>query len=410
MTAAPTSVGSSRSWLPALTRIAVCVAAGYAAVGATVPVLPGYVTGRLHGTAAAVGWIMGGYAITAVVFRPLFASLVPRWGSRAVMLVGTGLIALASLGYLVAPTLAVLLTFRLLLGAGIAALLAAATVWVVALAPPQQQGWAAGLVGTINYVVLGSCAPLGSWLAGQAGPRAVWVLAGLVPLAGAVALRHAPAPPVPSDRGTDADHVEGRARRAVRTARGVLLPGAALALSAFGYSLVISFSGAVLAAHGVVGSTVVITAFAASMVVVRLTSFRLRVSTTSVPALALLFGTELVGITVLAFATTLWTAVVAGALIGSGMSLIYPALSAIVIRGTRDARQKAAAVGSYGAFVNVGISGGNILLGGVAALSGYPTAVAACAGALLLGWVCAALSTRRAAAAPGSAGEPSRTR
>ena len=57
----------------------------FLAIGAALPVLPGYVRGPLHSGDLAVGIVVGAFALTAVVCRPLAGRQADVRGRRTVL-------------------------------------------------------------------------------------------------------------------------------------------------------------------------------------------------------------------------------------------------------------------------------------------------------------------------------------
>ena len=79
--------------------ISLATGIGYLPFALTIPILPGYVTGRLHGGPAEVGAVVGGYALTSLLSRPVSGALMNRLGARALTIGGTVLTTLATVCY-----------------------------------------------------------------------------------------------------------------------------------------------------------------------------------------------------------------------------------------------------------------------------------------------------------------------
>lgn len=350
----------------------------YVAVGFTIPVLPTHVTAGLGGDASDVGWVMGSYALTAVCARPVFGFYLNRAGTRQVVLLGSILVGLASLLCIGAESVGALIACRLLLGVGLGAVLSAATIWMVALAPSDRQGWAMGMVGTINYLVLAVGAPFGRLLAEFAGMTTTFVIAGTAPLLAAPLVFAVP------------DHHEQRPTAVQEPQRrgapliAATLPGIALTLAAFGHAGIISFSPIALQERGVDDASVVITAFAVTMVITRLFGAKIRWDFTSPRGMAVIFGAEVLGMLLLSVTHGVFAGALVGVLVGVGMSQIYPALGLLVLRAAGP-QQRGPALASYGAFMNIGISAGNGMLGALAASTEYTGVFIATAALITLG-------------------------
>src|SRR5204862_8156480 len=90
----------------------------FLAIGAALPVLPGYVRGPLRSGDVAVGIVVGAFALTAVVCRPLAGRQADVRGRRAVLIAGVPAMALSGVLYLTPTSLATLIVARLVVGAG----------------------------------------------------------------------------------------------------------------------------------------------------------------------------------------------------------------------------------------------------------------------------------------------------
>ncbi len=110
---------------------------------ATVAVLPLYVI-ALGGSVADAGLVAGSLAVVALAFRPLVGYLVDAWRSRPLVMAGTFCFGLASLIYMVAGNVIVILAGRVLHGFGLSAYSTAANVYLARIAPPSRRGEAIG--------------------------------------------------------------------------------------------------------------------------------------------------------------------------------------------------------------------------------------------------------------------------
>src|SRR5919106_4866170 len=125
---------------PAFGLITLATFAYFVSVGVLIPTLPRYVEGPLGGGHVAVGIIIGAFSVTAVLMRPFSGRLGDRRGRRILMVSGATFIALATLGYVPARSLAPLLVLRALTGVGEALFYVGAASAVNDLAPPGRRG------------------------------------------------------------------------------------------------------------------------------------------------------------------------------------------------------------------------------------------------------------------------------
>ena len=158
---------------------------GLLAVGAVLPVLPRYVHGPLGAGNIAVGVVIGSYAITGLLLRPVAGRLADRRGRKPTVLVGSVLVAVGGFLYLLPLGVAGLIVARLVLGAGEGTVFTAGSAWIVDLAPPDRRGRVIGLYGLAVWGGLSVGPLVGELLLHAAGYTAVWIFAGAVPLLGA---------------------------------------------------------------------------------------------------------------------------------------------------------------------------------------------------------------------------------
>jgi MFS family permease len=361
-------MSAAKSPPPAVQRPGVAFAGVFAvtfaalvAVGAVLPVLPRYVHGPLDAGNVAVGVVIGAYAVTGLLFRPLAGRLADRRGRKPAVLLGALVVAASGFLYLLPLGVAGLILARLTLGVGEGTVFTAGSAWIVDLAPPGRRGRVIGLYGLAVWAGLSVGPLLGELLLHASGYTLVWLFAGASPLAGALIASRLPDPfhPVPHAD----EHHPLIAPEAVR-------PGTALALASLGYATVAAFVVLHLEARGVGHGALVFGAFATMVVLTRLIGGDLpdRVGPARV-AVAAALG-EAVGLATIAVAHSLAVALLGALAMGAAFSLLYPSLSLIVVERIPDTR-RGAALGTFTAFFDAGIGLGAPLAGLAAALVDY---------------------------------------
>ncbi|HEX2017230.1 MAG TPA: MFS transporter [Solirubrobacteraceae bacterium] len=350
----------------------------FLAIGAVLPVLPRYVRGPVGAGSLAVGVVVGAFALTAVVGRPWAGRLADRRGRRPVLIAGSLLMAAGGALLFLPAGVPELVLARLVLGAGEGLLFTAGTTWVVDLAPESRRGQAIGLFGLSVWSGLTAGPLLGEGLFAAWGYDAVWALAVIGPLGGALLASrlfdpHRPGPPSPT--------------RSPLLPAGVLGPGLALALANAGYATMAAFIALHLNARGVGHGAAVFTAYAAAVVGTRLLAGRLPDRIGARRSAVAAGVAEAAGLALIASASAWWTAVAGGLVMGVGFSLLYPALALAVVQHV-DPRQRGAGVGGFTAFFDIGVGVGAPLAGAIASLAGYGAAfwgaAAMAAGAALI--------------------------
>jgi MFS family permease len=359
--------------------------AGLVAVGAVLPVLPRYVHGPLDSGDVAVGIVVGSYAVTGLLLRPVAGRFADRRGRRPTVLLGSAIVAVSGFLYLLPLGVPGLIGARLLLGAGEGAVFTAGSAWIVDIAPPNRRGRVIGLYGLAVWAGLSVGPLVGELLLNASGYDAVWIFAGAAPLIGALIALRLP------DTFRPVGHVEQHpliAREAIR-------PGTALALASLGYATVASFVVLHLDARGVGHGATVFGAFATMVVLTRLIGGDLpdRVGPARVATAAA--AVEAIGLTTMALAQSFAVAVAGALAMGAAFSLLYPSLSLIVVSRVPETR-RGAALGTFTAFFDAGIGFGAPLAGVAAALAGYEGAFLLSAAIALVAMttIALAISTR----------------
>ena len=333
---------------------------GLIAIGAVLPVLPRYVHGPLDAGDVAVGVVIGAYAVTGLLLRPVAGRLADRRGRKPTVIVGTLLVCASGLLYLPSLGLAGLIVARLFLGAGEGAVYTAGSAWIIDMAPPARRGRVLGLYGLAVWGGL-SVGPLaGELLLNAGGYRAVWLFAAALPLVGTLIASRVADPFVPLP------HAEPHPLIAPEAVG----PGFAVALASCGYAAVATFIVLHLEARGIGHGALTFGAFAAMIVITRLVAGDLpdRLGAARV-AIGATLG-EAAGLVAIALAQSLPTALVGAMAMGAAFSLLNPSLMLIAVdRVSESAR--GAAMGTFTAFFDAGVGLGAPLAGAVAALSSY---------------------------------------
>lgn len=359
---------------------------GYMPFALTIPILPGYVTGRLHGGPAEVGAVIGGYALTSLLSRPVSGALMNRLGTRALTIGGTVLTMLATVCYPLAGSIAELIGLRLLVGVGMGVMLAATGVWPVQLVAKDRQSWALGLGGTVNYVAIGLGAPLGTLIDQLVGTATTFVISGLIAL-----LVIPIALCVPEVRFSPKTERTGIERG--RALLGTVLPSVALIFTAFGFAAVSSFAVAKFNALGIAGGAAVVTAYSLTVVLLRIAGTWIRWEAAQPVALAGLFLVEALGVALIGVSDGLGAGVIGGVLVGVGMWQIFPVLGLFVVRSVSE-RRRATALSTFGACFTAGVAAGSGSLGLVAKAGGYQVMFLVCAACVCLGLLVAVAAAR----------------
>jgi MFS family permease len=336
-----------------------------------------------------VGVAVGAPALGGVVARPLGGRLADRFGPARLVCAGAAAMSGAVLPLLVLPvTVTWLVASRLVVGMGEGVLMSAATLWLLRICGPARRGRSLGHVGLANYAGLALGPLLAAALGGAARPGPVLVAATVLPWLG-VALC---LPVRASGHATGGRAAASKTPRAAAKARlnPVLGPGVGLALVNVGYVALLSFGAAAAASHGVDRTSMVVPAFAATVIVVRTVLGGAPDRFGAERVLAVSACAEAGGLLLVAGAPTSSLVVMGTVALAAGQALAVPALGLLALRSV-PADGQGAAAGAFFAFFDVGVGAGGPLVGVVAHLGGPVSAL--CAAAVGVGAVAVRAST-----------------
>jgi MFS family permease len=149
-------------------------ALGYAHHALLTPILPLFIK-KQGGTASLVGLVTAAFSVTSFVFRPFIGRAVDNWSSKGMMLLGTLVLGLCSLGYLVYDAV-LLFIFRAIHGIGWAAYNTVSKVLVSATAPTERRGEAAGYYSMSQSVATALVPAIALWILSLANFSGVFVI------------------------------------------------------------------------------------------------------------------------------------------------------------------------------------------------------------------------------------------
>jgi EmrB/QacA subfamily drug resistance transporter len=134
------------------------------------------IMGDFHVGIATAGWLITSYLIVMAALQPVAGKLGDRLGRRRLLLGGLLAFGLASFGAAIAPTLPFLFICRLGQAVAGAIALPNGTALVREVVPPQRRAARYGLVGAAVSFAAAAGPPLGGFIVGAAGWRAIFDL------------------------------------------------------------------------------------------------------------------------------------------------------------------------------------------------------------------------------------------
>ncbi len=369
---------------PAFLLIALSTLAYFIAEGALIPTVPQYVEGPLGGSEAAVGIVVGAFAVTALLLRPWAGRLADRRGRRFVMLIGMVMFAAAGAGYVVAESSWLMVVMRLLTGAGAAFFFVGAATAVTDLAPEARRGEAFSFFSLALYAGVGVGPVLGEVAVQASGfDLAWWLIVAASVLAFALAL------PVPDTRPPERD--EGPMRIVHPAA---IVPGLVILASVWGMAGFFAFTPLYAKELGLADSRFVFLLF--SVVVLLIRGFGAKIPDRLGPGRAARSALVLSGVALLVIGLFDSTPglLVGTAILGVGVALAFPALMTMTVAAAPPA-ERGAAVGTFSAFVDLAFGVGPLTLGFVAEALGLRAVYFAAAGVAFIGLIVLGIRGRR---------------
>lgn len=346
--------------------------------------LPLYARG-LGASDAAIGVIMGCFAVTAMLLRPWTGWAADRYGRRPFMLAGAAVFFVSSLAYGAAAGAVGLVLVRLLHGAGMGLYPTAASAMVADLAPPHRRGEFLGIFGAAGSLAMGLGPITGIVLVERVGFGLLFAVSGAVALAG-LGLT-AVAQETLTTGGTQPFNVS------TAVSRSALVPSLVLFFLMLPYGAQVTFVP--LHAHDQgINPGVFFLVYAAVLTVARGPAGRLSDRVGRAPVAATGLALAAAALVILALGEGLIGLALAGALYGLAFGAAQPALMAWCVDGAAPG-DRGRAMGTFFTALELGIALGAMSSGLAVARWGAPAMFLANAAVALAG-AALALGARRA--------------
>jgi MFS family permease len=364
----------------------------FMAGGVLIGVTPFFVAGPLGAGPAAVGLVVGAFSVSTLVLRPLAGRWTDRHGRRPLLIGGAWLFAVLVPVHLVVTHLVGLVVLRLLLGVAEALYFVAGFAALADLAPPGRAGEALSYNSLALYLGLAAGPLIGQALLGLGGFPLAWIGASLLLVVAAVLASR-----VPETLQTGV--APGPQPPLIHPA--ALVPGLGLFTGVAAVSGFLAFASLHAAHLGLDLWSTVLALFGVVVVGCRILFAQLpdRVAPLRLAAAAL--ATSGVGLVIAAALPSAWGLFLGATALGVGSAFLTPAVFAAIFSRVPSA-QHGSAAGTASVFIDLGFSGGPILVGLVAAAVGIPAAFLAAAALTAAGMALLALGP--ASGAPASPG------
>lgn len=367
----------ARLLTPTFLVVTASALAYFIAIGIVAPVLPVYVKHDLGGRGAAVGVVVGAFAVAAAVLRPVTGRLGDRSGRRVLVVGGAITFGLSVVAYGLVHALPWLVAMRMLSGIGEAAMFVGAATTAQDLAPAHRRGEAASYFSVAIYGGLGIGPVIGEAVRRAWGVADVWFVAGgfgaLAALLGLFtpgpqsALGHVVAPVAPAGLSRR----EAWMRRVFHPA--AVGPGVILLLATAGLAAFTAFMPLYALDLGLSGSGEVFLLYSVLVLSVRIGGARLPDRLGGARAATAALALQAVGFVLMGLWATTAGLFASTAIYALGVSLMYPSLLPLVIDAAPDA-ERSQAVGTFTLFFDAAQGAGGLLFGLVVTVGGNRSA------------------------------------
>ena len=330
---------------------------------------------QMGGDEAHVGLVQGAYSLAGILFQPLVGLWVNRLGRGFFMRLGALLLALSAVGFVLSHSIPFHALLRALQGLAFSAFFVASYIHIVDLVPVERRGWALGIFGLSGLTSTALAPLLGEVVVRHAGFRWCFVLAALLAFGAFVIIVRTRGirPPAPGG-GPGLEELRDGLRELYRVhmvlgfffglGTGTMftfLPTFAEQLGVTGLGLFYTAYSAAAVAVRVFGGDLIDTRGRRAVIVPCMIIFA-----AAVCIFALLAGAVGPGVRV----PVLPFLFLAGLLGGAAHGFLYPALSALLVDVTPEAR-RASAVGIFSAVCLLGNAVGAVAFGYLAHGAGY---------------------------------------
>ena len=311
----------------------------------------------LGGTTFAAGLFLGFLTYASALSAPVTGQLADRLGHRRVLITVSLVLAVFSVSYAFITNYRWLLAFVFVHGLFWSGLLAASGAYMTATLPEKRRAEGLGYWGLSSVIALAIAPPFGFWIYSFGWSAMCLEVAALNLLMAVIAWRlpddhdAAALPPRPTSLK---DLVEWR----------VLALSVAMALIAFGYGSLTSFSALFADELGIEPKSLFLTTMASTILLGRVTVGRFLDRVGHREALLPCLGATALGMSLLALAQGKVMFVAAALVFGAGFGLVYPAYTAYIMKRIPPWR-RGAAFGAMLAAFDTGVGSGSTVMGGL---------------------------------------------
>lgn len=344
--------------------------------------MAGYAVARFSAGQAAAGFASSGFIVGAVIARILTGKYLDFIGRRTLLVISMAVFVLASLAYIAADSLVLLIVIRLIHGVAFGAGNTAIMTAIQSIIPASRRGEGTGYFGTATTVSTALGPYLGVVLPQRWDFGVLFLASALMSLIALILcfLLRLPKQELTPEQRAAKWHLHPRTlvdRDGLRIGLIMLIAGTA-------YAAALVFLAGYAAENGVpAAASMFFVAFAAASLVARLFVGRIQDvygdNVVIYPVLAL----NAAGNLLIALWPTMTGIVIAGVLVGLGFGSLMPSAQTITVKSVEMARVPVA-TSSFFLLLDVGSGIGPIILGALMPLTGGRGMFLLCAGLVVV--------------------------
>ena len=207
------------------------------------PLITGF-SESLGASAVLMGIVGGMMNVVSLCCRPFVGNLADKISKYRLSTIGAALMILACVGYVCAPSPAVIVCARVVNGIGFSLCSVCMATWIASLLPRERVGAGMGLYGTMNALAMAIAPALGISLYGTIGYRGAFVIATAFAVMVVIFVR------LTHDKGAVPPPAPGQKKPLQLVERRVLPVAAIIMLFAIPYCATQSFLVSYIAARG----------------------------------------------------------------------------------------------------------------------------------------------------------------
>lgn len=315
---------------------------------------------KLGGSDAEAGLVVGIFALSALLVRPLSGYALDRFGRKELLFAGLIIFIISVIAYHWAITLALLLLIRFIHGFGWGISSTAASTTATDIIPRQRLGEGMGFYGLAGTISMALAPAAGLWVMEEMGFSVLFTIAASIAAAGLGIALWIQYPTIPLAQNKSMVLVEQTA----------FVPAVVIFFLTMTYGAVVSFL-ALYALEQNIGSVgYFFSVYAAALLMVRPFAGRLSdkvgFDVLVIPGIGAVMG----AMVVVSMAHSLTGFLIAAALYGIGFGALVPCLQAMSVMNTPPER-RGAANGTFFTGFDLGIALGSLVWGWVAQAVGY---------------------------------------